>query len=60
MNQTTSMKVVKEVLVAERRIEQLRQTLPTGWLQLIDDAKEKRRSRNLNLTARTGKDLNNE
>ena len=60
MDQTTSMKVVKEVLVAERRIERLRQTLSIGCLQLIDDVKEKRRSKNWNLTVRTGKDLNNE
>lgn len=45
----------RRLLLAEREVEKLRQDLSVGWLTLIDNEKEKRRSENWKATAHTGK-----
>jgi len=45
----------RRLLLAEREVENLRQDLSVGWLTLIDNEKEKRRSENWKATVRTGK-----
>lgn len=50
----------RRLLLAEREVEKLRQDLSAGWLTLIDNEKEKRRSERWNGTPDFGGILNNE
>lgn len=50
----------RRLLLAEREVEKLRQDLSAGWLTLIDNEKEKRRSERWNGTLDFGGTLNNE
>lgn len=50
----------RRLLLAEREVEKLRQDLSVGWLTLIDNEKEKRKSERWKETLDFGGTSNNE